>query len=389
MTTRESFSEFLTNIKVDNSKKISDRYKEITKKLNKTFRDTESEIDNCLQVGSYGRYTGIKGISDLDMLYIMPANKWTEYKDYPGKLLRKVRDVLKERYPNTTIKMDRLVVDVFFCDFTFEVQPVFEEIDNGEINYKYPDTKSGIYKITKPRQEQEAMTDFRRNHGDGHRHLCKMIRSWKNTVGLGIGGLLIDTLTYKFLSNHAEYDFIGLSSYDELCRDFFQYLKDEPQKDYYKALGSGQNVKVKHYFQNKAEFAYNKAVQAINETNESAKNEIWREMFGRKFPKSEKNMLKNEVSSSTYTDHEEFIEDKYRVSIRYKLSLDCIISRNGFREVSLRTLLNSNKKISRIRSLDFTFTTDTPEPYEVKWKARNVGTEAIKRNCLRDRKSVV
>ena len=68
MTTSTSFSTFLDNIKVDNFQKIGDRYKEITRKLNKTFRDTDSETANSLQVGSYGRYTGIKGISDLDML---------------------------------------------------------------------------------------------------------------------------------------------------------------------------------------------------------------------------------------------------------------------------------------------------------------------------------
>ncbi len=74
MTTAEAFSTFLDNIKVssEQAKLIRNRYNEITKKLNKTFRDTDSETANSLRVGSYGRYTGIKGISDLDMLYIMP-----------------------------------------------------------------------------------------------------------------------------------------------------------------------------------------------------------------------------------------------------------------------------------------------------------------------------
>lgn len=48
MTTSASFSTFLDNIKVDNFQKIGDRYKEITKKLNKTFRDTDSETANSL-----------------------------------------------------------------------------------------------------------------------------------------------------------------------------------------------------------------------------------------------------------------------------------------------------------------------------------------------------
>ena len=52
-------------------------------------------------------------------------------KDTPSELLRKTRDALLDRYPQTTIKVDRLVVDVFFGNFTFEVQPVYEERDGG------------------------------------------------------------------------------------------------------------------------------------------------------------------------------------------------------------------------------------------------------------------
>ena len=51
MTKTEAFDKFLNNIKVDNPDIFCGRYKEITKKLNKTFRDTDSETANCLQVG--------------------------------------------------------------------------------------------------------------------------------------------------------------------------------------------------------------------------------------------------------------------------------------------------------------------------------------------------
>ena len=387
MTIAQSFNKFLENIKVDNSDKISDRYHEITKKLNKTFRDTDSEVDNCLRVGSYGRYTGIKGISDLDMLYIMPSSKWDEYKNDPDKLLKDVKAALKERYPNTKIKDDRLVVDVFFTDFKFEVQPVFEEQDGDETNYKFPDTKYNSYRITKPKQEQAEMTSFRQEHGDTHRLLCKMMRAWKNNVGLAMCGLLIDTLTHRFLSEHSEYDHAGTSVFDELSRDFFEYLKDEPKKDHYQALGSGQDVKVKKPFQTKAKKAYNKAVEAIDETDETKRNDLWREIFGRQFPKATCAVTESrEFSSSAagYTDPEQFIEDLYPVDIRYNVTLDCEVKRNGFREALLSKLLAFGQRVSRVRSLDFFIvTTDVPQPFEVKWKVRNVGDEAKRRNCLR------
>lgn len=72
MKTSETFQEFLSNIKIpeDKANTITNRYERITKSLNEYYRDNTSKTANSLQVGSYGRYTGIKGISDLDMLYI-------------------------------------------------------------------------------------------------------------------------------------------------------------------------------------------------------------------------------------------------------------------------------------------------------------------------------
>lgn len=119
MTTANAFETFINNIKVDDYDQIGQRYHQITKKLNQKFRNTDSETANCLQVGSYGRYTGIKGISDLDMLYIMPNSLWEKYKNNPSLLLKDAKDAIQDRYPATEVKVDRLVVDVFFTNFTF------------------------------------------------------------------------------------------------------------------------------------------------------------------------------------------------------------------------------------------------------------------------------
>ena len=385
MTTSTSFSTFLDNIKVDNFQKIGDRYKEITRKLNKTFRDTDSETANSLQVGSYGRYTGIKGISDLDMLYIMPKSKWDIYKNSPSGLLADVRDALRERYPNTDIRYDRLVVDVFFKDFTFEVQPVFEEDgEDGYKNYKYPDTKYGCYKITKPKQEQDAMTEFKYDHGGHHRLLCKMTRSWKNTMGVAMGGLLVDTLAYNFLKEKDEYDFATYSDFDDMCKDFFEYLKNQPKQDHYQALGSNQDVKVKHPFRNKAKDAFEKAKKAVEQDTDEKRNETWREVFGRNFPKAESNVSEHKASTENIVDSEQFIEDRYPVDVIYDLKIDCMVERNGFRPSKLREKLLRKEWLPHDFTLKFFIDKiDVPGDYTVKWKVKNVGKEAERRNCLR------
>ena len=202
MSVQNMFKEFLENLKVTNAEQISNRYGEITSSLNKKFRDTESKESNSLKVGSYGRYTGIKGISDLDMLYIMPKSLWDDYKDGgQSQLLNDAKNAIKTRYPNTNVKVDRLVVTVIYKDFHVEVQPVFEETDeDGNVNFKYPDTyNGGSWKVTKPKQEMQAVKDLNEEKNKNLRLLCKMARAWKNHNGVVMGGLLIDTLAYNFL----------------------------------------------------------------------------------------------------------------------------------------------------------------------------------------------
>lgn len=216
MTIAEMFSEFLGNLAVSNAETISARYGELTAALNRQFRDTESKEANTLQVGSFGRKTGINGISDLDMLYIMPKSKWDDYNKAGGQLnlLQDAKDAILKRYPNTKVRVDRLVVTVTYTNFHVEVQPVFEQEDQS---YKYPDTKNGgCWKITKPREEMEAVADLDVVKNANLRRLCKMARAWKNKHGVAMGGLLIDTLAYNFLSSTNSYDTKSYLYYDEL-----------------------------------------------------------------------------------------------------------------------------------------------------------------------------
>lgn len=72
----EMFDATLFNLKVgsERAQVIRNRRDEITKALNKGFRDTESAQNNRLMVGSWGRNTAINGVSDLDMIYVLPES---------------------------------------------------------------------------------------------------------------------------------------------------------------------------------------------------------------------------------------------------------------------------------------------------------------------------
>ncbi|WP_422485990.1 nucleotide-binding domain-containing protein [Vibrio harveyi] len=381
MTTSEMFQSFLGNLTINNGQTISDRYGEITASLNKKFRDTESKIANSLQVGSYGRWTGIRGISDLDMLYIMPAGKWDDYKDgKQSKLLIDTRDAIKTRYPKTEVKVDRLVVQVLYKDFMVEVQPVFEQADRS---FKYPDTyNGGSWKITKPREEIKAMKEFVDQKNRNLRKLCKMGRAWKNKCGVAMGGLLIDTLAYNFLKSSTNYDDKSYAYYDWMCRDFFKYLADEPDKEFYAALGSRQRVAVKKKFQRKAKKAYELALEAIDASSESTRHNKWKSIFGRPFPAAEKTYVAK--AATAWRDTEQFIDDLYSLDVKYSLVLDCDVSQNGFRENTLRHMLARRIPLLAKKKLLFTVTEcSVPEPFTLQWKVLNQGVEAERRDCIR------
>jgi hypothetical protein len=382
MTIAEMFTDFLANLRIDNADQISNRYGEVTASLNKKFRDTESKTANSLQVGSYGRWTAIKGISDLDMLYIMPKGKWDDYKDgKQSQLLSDTKDAIKVRYPNTSVRVDRLVVTVTYTNFHVEVQPVFEQDDGS---FKYPDTyNGGNWKITKPREEILAMKEFVDQKNRNLRRLCKMARAWKNKHGVGMGGLLIDTLAYNFLTSTTEYDDKSYLYYDWLSRDFFKYLMDQPNQDHYKALGSGQNVKVKKRFQRKAKKAYELCLKAINAGDTDNAYKKWKKVYGRPFPeKAEKSESASQAQE--WRNTEQHIEDMYPIDIRYNLELECEVSQKGSREHFLTEMLLRNIPLLASKKLLFTVTfIDVPEPYSLKWKVLNRGLEAQRRDCIR------
>jgi hypothetical protein len=376
--TSEIFDALLDNLKVgDSSTTIAARRDEITKALNKNFRAKDGSTDHKLMVGSYGRHTAIRGISDLDMIYILPADLRATYSGETGprRVMDRVRDTLKARYPNTDIRVDQCVVRVQFTNFKFEVQPAFE---NDDDSFDYPDTVAKSWKVTKPRDEINETRACNQRTSNNMRRLARLARAWKNTNGVNMGGLLIDTLVHRFFTSTDDYDTAGTDSYDVMVRDFFEFLADELDKDYYLALGSNQWVKVKARFQPKTKKAYNRCLEAIENEGKAAANKKWREVFGTSVPP------KATESAFSFKDTEEFIENRYPVDISETLTINCRVTQSGWRPASLRDMLRTGTLLLPNKDLDFAITEcSVPAPYQVKWKVLNRGAEAERRNKIR------
>jgi hypothetical protein len=236
----------------------------------------------------------------------MPKTKWDEYNKAGGqlKLLQDAKEAISSRYPSTKVRVDRLVVTVTYANFHVEVQPVFEQDDKS---YKYPDTKNGgAWKITKPREELDAVASMDERKNSNLRRLCKMVRAWKNKHGVGMGGLLIDTMAYNFLESTSNYDTKSYLYYDELSRDFFKYISELPEQSEYAAPGSKQRVRVKKKFQHRAKKAYDLCLEAIKADGQKNVNEKWKAIYGRPFPSAQTKEVETSVLKA-YTNSEEHI----------------------------------------------------------------------------------
>lgn len=93
-----------------------------------------------------------------------------------------------------------------------------------------------------------------------------------------------------------------------------------------------------------------------------------------------------EVRNRARAPREQFIEEESMIALNALTSLDCQVTQYGFGPFSLRSWLSkieqgAVKFLSINKSLDF-FVKETAvnKPYVTKWKVRNVGEEAIKRN---------
>lgn len=292
MSISDKFKNFCDALRMSDSvvSNVSYRAKQITKRVNSDFRGIDSDTRYSLYVGSYGRGTAIH-VSDIDMIVELPYSEYEKYNKYAGNgqsaLLQALKESIKKTYSTTHIGGDGQVVKLNFTDgICYEIVPGFINKD-GE-SYTYPDTNNGgSWKTTNPRAEIKEINASNILWNKNLKRLCRMARAWKDNWDVPMGGLLVDTLAYNFLSQWSYKDKSFLY-YDWMTRDFFEYLKNQKSDQaYWLAPGSKQFVWRRGPFEYKALRCYNIALEAIKYEKDNmpySANQKWREIYGTKFP---------------------------------------------------------------------------------------------------------
>lgn len=288
----EWFSAFCSGLRIGADPRSSFAYRtgRIVGQLNADFRGLDSKTANRFYLGSYGRNTAIPSVSDIDLLYELPTALYAQYDGYAtngqSALLGAVRACLKKTYRSSDIAGDGQVVVIRFDDgVRFEVLPAFPNQGGG---YTFPDSNTGgSWKTCRPKQEIEA---FSLRNEDCNRNLVelgRMMRAWRDNVGVSMSGMLIDTLAYQFIETwpHRKQAYLY---YDYLTRDIFNFLAGQSgTQTYWLAPGSGSYVFRTGPFEYRARQAELRALEAIQHQAQSqdwSAKQKYREIYGYGFP---------------------------------------------------------------------------------------------------------
>ena len=358
--------------------------KGITKKLNKKYYDSDSEVEHTLVVGSVGRGTAAIGESDVDVIYILPENVKSRFDSRVGNvqsaLLQEVKDELQSRYSRTDLKGDGQVVVIEFSKFKVEVVPAFYQIGDY---FLHPDSNDGgSWKYTYPKIEQKTVWEMQKYTHGCFGAICTILRLWRDVQNVSISGFLLDSIVHDcFATNRWQNSPSSFKIRESLSLCLEYISRQNENQSYWLSLGS--NVQIKNpdagRFIRKAQRFWSE----LNSANEDVDSidSVLGKMLGAKY-----NGAVEEVRSRVRAPREQFIEEESIIALNALTSLDCQVTQDGFRPFSLRSWLSkiehgALKYLSINKSLDF-FVKETAvnKPYVIKWKVRNVGEEAIRRN---------
>ncbi|MDD5693239.1 MAG: nucleotidyltransferase [Patescibacteria group bacterium] len=322
-------------------------------------------------IGSFGKDTSIRPPRDVDVIFIMPQDKFESYNDNTSsaqsQLLQDIRDILKGSYPTTeSIKAWGKVVVIEFSEgcHNVELLPAWENEDG---TFKIADTSSGgRWEDVDYRSEISSLSTSNNVTGGKTKALVRMIKKWAGgCVSLDLKSFEIEATVIDFLTAN---DFN--QDYSVLVNGLFQYL----------LLTVSQNDK------GPVQTALDRSQKAIEYEGGDRVGEAveeWKKIFGDDFPKVEVETV-SKSSAEDYSANEEYIENKFPVALdsRYKVDIECLVEQNGFRP----TFLHLISYLLKDKKLTFSINQRTSilgSNYQVFWKVRNYGAEAKSKDDLR------
>ncbi|MFF1319828.1 nucleotidyltransferase [Streptomyces chartreusis] len=168
-------------------------------------------VKEMFETGSLKHGTGVWFYSDVDYIVSLKGARPT-----PTTALNRVRDALKDRYPNTTVRVSRPAVVCEFAkgDETVEVVPAFEAVGGG---YWIPDPKTGDWMKSHPKDHNAYVSDVNKKHSGAAKKLARLAKTWKYKRSVPVSSCYLEMRAAKYADGETAW---------VLPIDLYQYLKN-------------------------------------------------------------------------------------------------------------------------------------------------------------------
>ena len=281
-TVQAAFDKFRENIELsgDHREIASSRKDNIVTLLQREF-----EILEAFPSGSIPRYTAVKEYSDLDIIVVLHYGKHIEGKK-PSQVLQAVRDCLAEY--KTNVRKNGQAVTLYYKTWpNVDIVPVSRALNSdSSVNYyNVPNMNSENWLPSRPKKHSDLLSDRNKNCGDSFKRIIKMVKWWNHQHSNLLQSFHIEVIALNvFNSQLTDYSWDMFQYFDQAIKlassslwyevgNADDYLDSTTRKSVLERLGTARE---------KARDAWYLTYGGRNEHAKAI--EIWRQIFGDKFP---------------------------------------------------------------------------------------------------------
>lgn len=252
------------------------------------------DVTDDFLTGSYKRDTKTKPLQDVDVLVVL--GDITE-KDDPNDVLRRVHDVLVEKYGESRVVTDRPAVRVDFgqanaaLDATVMSIEVVPAIAKGN-HYRIADPAKSSWMSTDPEAHATLTTDANKALSNEWKPLVKMIKAWNRHQAEPIEpSFLIEVMALKLIRGE------WTGSFPREIQAFFASGAERIDEVWPDPAGLGSPVSDQLHLDpllleqaraalRDAKRQCGEAIRLEKSTGSGAANDAWQKLFGPLFAKS-------------------------------------------------------------------------------------------------------
>lgn len=204
------------------------KWRGVVQVLNQLYYKSTSETDHSILLGSWGKRTAIRPPSDVDVMFVLPNEVRSRYKnDSRSSVQSYVLQLIKKRlepfYPDTTLRGDGPTIALSLAAMHVEVVPAFAFGPTGERFHILHTANGGYYKLVNPREELRNIENSHRRSESCTRDLIRLAKCWRYHCSVPLKSFCLELLAIDFLDQWDKPS-PTIDDYPRMMRDFLAYL---------------------------------------------------------------------------------------------------------------------------------------------------------------------